>query len=219
MLTIHHLGLSQSERIIWLCEELGVEYDLKLYKRSPVLAPPEYKALHPLGTAPVIVDGDVVLAESGAVIEYIMAKYGKGQLELKPDDVHFADYLFWLHVANGTVQPGASRTMYLRAAKVPSDNMLMRLSEGKWEANVKMIDDRLKDNEWLAGKVFTAADVVHVCIQTTMRIFMSYSLEPYPNILRWLKAVGERPAYRRAMGKGDPGFTPLLGSEAPKSAL
>ena len=92
MLTVHHLGKSQSERIVWLCEELGIPYDLKLYDRDPVtrLAPPEYKALHPLGAAPVITDGDVVLAESGAIIEYIVAKYGNGRLVLAADHPDFA---------------------------------------------------------------------------------------------------------------------------------
>jgi glutathione S-transferase len=80
MLTVHHLGKSQSERIVWLCEELGIPYELKVYDRDPVtrLAPPEYKALHPIGAAPVITDGDLVLAESGAIIEYIAAKFGNG---------------------------------------------------------------------------------------------------------------------------------------------
>ena len=219
MLTVHHLGLSQSERIVWLCEELGLEYELKLYKRSPILAPPELKALHPLGTAPIITDGDVVLAESGAVVEYILAKYGKGQLQLKPDDRNYADYLFWLHFANGTLHPAVSRNMYMRAAKVPSDNALMKLSEEKWQHIAKMINDRLEGNEWLAGDVFTAAEVMNIFSLTTMRLFMSYSLEPYPNILKWLKRVGERPAYKEAMKKGDPGFSPLLGAEAPKALL
>src|ERR1700740_1108880 len=80
MLTVHHLGRSQSERIVWLCEELGLDYELKRYERAPQLAPPEYKALHPIGTAPVITDGDLVLGESGAIIEYIIAKYGAGRL-------------------------------------------------------------------------------------------------------------------------------------------
>jgi len=82
MLTVHHLGKSQSERIVWLCEELGLPYELKLYDRDPVtrLAPPEYKALHPMGAAPVIDDGGVVLAESGAIIEYLVGRYGAGRL-------------------------------------------------------------------------------------------------------------------------------------------
>src|SRR4051812_43586247 len=101
MLTVHHLGRSQSERIVWLCEELGLQYELKRYKRDPVtrLAPPEYKALHPIGTAPVITDGELVLAESGAIIEYIIAKYGAGRLARPKGHAEFASYLYWLHFA------------------------------------------------------------------------------------------------------------------------
>src|SRR6202789_4607210 len=97
MLTVHHLGVSQSERIVWLCEELEIPYELKRYDRDPVtrLAPPEYKALHPLGTAPIITDGDVVLPESGAIIEYIIGKYGKGRLAGAPTPPNFAAALFW----------------------------------------------------------------------------------------------------------------------------
>ena len=92
MLTVHHLGISQSERIVWLCEELSIPYELKVYERDAVtrLAPPEYKALHPFGTAPVITDGKVVLSESGAIIEYIVERYGKGRLAVRPDAVRMA---------------------------------------------------------------------------------------------------------------------------------
>src|SRR5665213_1275726 len=103
MLTVHHLGKSQSERIVWLCEELGIPYELKNYARDKVtmLAPADYKALHPIGAAPVITDGDVVLAESGAVVEYILARYGKGRLTLAADHPDFAPFLYWFHFANG----------------------------------------------------------------------------------------------------------------------
>lgn len=115
MLTVHHLGISQSERIVWLCEELSIPYQLVRYDRDPVtrLAPAEYKALHPFETAPVITDGTVVLSESGAIIEYIVARYGKGRLTVRPDAPNYADYLFWLHFANGSMMPvqfaGASK--------------------------------------------------------------------------------------------------------------
>src|SRR3954471_12433887 len=111
MLTIHHLGRSQSERIVWLCEELDVPYELKRYERRAdnKLAPPEYKALHPMGIAPVINDGALVLGESGAIVEYIVETYGaqssdQGRLVLKRGDAGFADYLYWFHFANGTLQ-------------------------------------------------------------------------------------------------------------------
>jgi glutathione S-transferase len=104
MLTVHHLGKSQSERIVWLCEELEVPYELKRYARdaATMLAPADYKALHPTGTAPVITDGDVVLAESG--VEYIVEKYGEGRLRLSADHPDFAQFLYWFHFANGTLR-------------------------------------------------------------------------------------------------------------------
>src|SRR6185369_7062154 len=119
MLTVHHLGKSQSERIVWLCEELGIPYELKRHVRDSVtmLAPPDYKALHPIGSAPVITDGDLVLAESGAIVDYIMAKYGDGRLALRPDHPDFAQFLYWFHFANGTLQAGMGRLMILNRLK------------------------------------------------------------------------------------------------------
>src|ERR1700712_1296315 len=109
MLTVHHLGVSQSERIVWLCEELGIPYELKVYDRDPVtrMGPPAYKALHKLGAAPIITDGDVVLPESGAIMQYIIGKYGNGRLSVGPEAPNFADYLFWLHFANASLMPSA----------------------------------------------------------------------------------------------------------------
>lgn len=94
-LTVHHLGVSQSDRVVWLCEELGIEYDLKKYDRSPIMAPAEYKALHPLGSAPVIEDGNVKLAESGACVEYILKTYGDGRLTPEPGHEDYPEYLYW----------------------------------------------------------------------------------------------------------------------------
>ena len=132
MLTVHHLGKSQSERIVWLCEELAIPYDLKHYVRDAVtiLAPPELKALHTLGTAPVITDGDVVLAESGAVMDYILAKYDNGRLVVAPADPAFPDYLFWLHFANGTLQPNMGRNMVLRRLNLAADHPVLLAMRG-----------------------------------------------------------------------------------------
>ena len=115
MLTIHHLGISQSERVVWLCEELGIPYTLKHYTRDPVtrLAPPELRALHPAGTAPVMTDGDVQIAESGAIVQYIIARHGGDRLALPPEHADFANYLYWFHFANGNLQPHLGRNMVL----------------------------------------------------------------------------------------------------------
>lgn len=212
MLTVHHLGKSQSERIVWLCEELGLPYELKVHDRDPKtrLAQADYKALHPIGAAPVIRDGDVVLAESGAIVEYITAKYGKGRLVLPPDHPDYAQFVYWLHFANGTLQPAMGRNMILGRLDLPADNPVLRAMKGRLDLALGLVEQRLAKAEWFAGKDFTIADVMIVFSLTTMRLFLPLDLTPYPAILAYLQRVGKRDAYRRAMAKGDPGMEPLL---------
>lgn len=212
MLTVHHLGKSQSERIVWLCEELEIPYELKRYTRDAVtmLAPPEYKALHPIGTAPVITDGDVVLAESGAVVDYIIAKYGNGRLALRADDPDFAQFLHWFHFANGTLQAGMGRLMILSRLKIADDNPMMAGTRARVDRAFDLIDARTRDAEYLAGSAFTTADIMTGFSLTTMRYFQPYDLSRCPNIVRYLARISARPAYRRAMEKGDPGMALLL---------
>jgi glutathione S-transferase len=212
MLTVHHLGKSQSERIVWLCEELGVPYELKRYERDPatILAPPEYRALHPIGAAPVITDGDVVLAESGAVVEYVIAKHGGGRLALGPSHPDFAHYLYWFHFANGTLQPVLGRGSVLRRAGVPDDHRMALFVKERLGRALGWVETRLGEAEHFAGAEFTAADIMTVFSLTTMRYFMPVELAPYPAILAYLRRIGARGAYRRAMEKGDPGMALLL---------
>jgi glutathione S-transferase len=209
MLTVHHLGVSQSERIVWLCEELGVAYELKRYDRDPVtrLGPPEYKALHPLGTAPIITDGDVVLPESGAIIEYIIGKYGNGRLAVGPAAPNYADYLFWFHFANGTMMP---RHMQLLGRPGDDETPRARFMRERAEATWGLVERRLGEAPYLAGAELTAADIMMVFILSTMRAFTQRDLAPYPNIRAYLQRIGKRPAYQRAMEKGDPEMTPAL---------
>ena len=212
MLTIHHLGKSQSERIIWLCEELAVPYELKHYTRDAVtiLSPPELKALHPLGAAPVITEGELVLAESGAIVEYIIAKHGGGRLALGPAHPDFPQYLYWFHFANANLQPNMGRNMLLRRLDLAPDNPTLIAMRGRLDRVLDLVEARLRDAAYLAGAEFTAADIMTVFSLTTMRIFMPLDLAPYPHILAYLRRIGERDAYRRAMLKGDPGMAPLL---------
>jgi glutathione S-transferase len=211
VLTVHHLGVSQSERIVWLCEELGIPYELKRYDRDPQtrLAPPEYKALHPLGTAPIITDDDVVLPESGAIMEYIIGRYGKGRLAVGPEKPNFADYLFWFHFANGSFMPSQMSTMMasrLGAEESPRAKMMRERGERAW----RLVEQRLGEKPYFAGDDFTAADIIMVFPLTTMRAFMQKSLDDQPNVRAYLKLIGERPAYQRAMTKGDPQMAPML---------
>lgn len=212
MLTVHHLRISQSERIVWLCEERGIPYTLKRYDRDPVTrrAPIEYKALHPMEMAPVITDGELVLAESGAIIDYLLARHGHGGLKVDADAPNFTDYLFWFHFANGTLMPSnmvdlVTRRMLANAGQEPP-----RRSSWRGEQALAVIEARLGEADYFAGPDFTAADIMMVFPLTTMRAFLPRDLGDYPHIRAYLARIGGRPAYQRAMAVGDPGFTPLL---------
>ena len=212
MLVVHHLGKSQSERIPWLCEELGIPYELKVYDRDKVsrLAPPEYKALHPIGAAPVIDDGDVRIAESGAIVEYIVGKYGNGKLTLPPSHPDYPQFLYWFHFANGTFQPATGRNMILGRLNLPADNAMLKAMQARLALALGFLNDRLSKVDYLAGRELTTADIMLVFTLTTMRLFYPYDLKPYPAILAYLQRIGARPAYQRAMKKGDPDMAPLL---------
>jgi glutathione S-transferase len=193
MLTVHHLGSSQSERIVWLCEELELPYQLLRYERDPVsrLAPPNYKALHPFGTAPVITDGDLVLGESGAIVEYLCRRYAGGRLILGPEHAEFIHYLYWFHFANGSLIPSFMMDV-LADARTRTDN--------RTERALMMIESRLGNAAYFAGDEFTAADIM-MCL---LRYFATRDLGRYPNIGRYLHQLQERPACRRAMAKAEP---------------
>jgi glutathione S-transferase len=211
MLTVHHLGISQSDRIVWLCEELKVPYEMVKYDRAPNgLAPPEYKALHPAGTAPVITDGDLVLGESGAIIEYIIGKYGAGQLAVTADKPNFADYLFWFHFANASMLPRSMIVLIMRMVGGDGgDERAGALAERSDQA-FDMVENRLGQAAYFAGDEFTAADIMMTFGLTTMRMFVPRDLAPYPNIRAYLQRIGARPAFQTAMAKADPNLPPQL---------
>lgn len=212
MLTVHHLGKSQSERIVWLCEELAVPYELKRYDRDSqtMAAPAAFKALHPLGAAPVITDDGLVLAESGAIMDYVIAKYGDGRFAVRPGVPAFADYLYWLHFVNGTLQAALARHSILSRAGLPLDGPLMQAMTQRRDKAVELVDTRLSTVPYLAGAEFTAADMMMVFTLSTMRYFAPFDLAPYANIKRYLARISERPGYRSAMAKGDPGMDLML---------
>ncbi len=210
MLTVHHLGISQSDRIVWLCEELAVPYTLVKYDRDPEtrMAPAAYKALHPFGTAPVINDGDLTLGETGAIMEYILTKYGQGALVVGPDQPNYADYLYWFHFANGSMMPAGMVDLVVGMLGVEGD-VLKRLTARSDTAHA-MTEKRLGEVPYFAGDAFTAADIIMLFPLTTMRVFAPRDLTPYPNIRAYLQRIGARPAYQRAMAKADPGLPPML---------
>jgi len=212
MLVVHHLGISQSDRIVWLCEELAVPYQLIRYERDPVtrLAPPEYRALHPFGTAPVVTDDGTVLGESGAIIEYIIAKHGGGRFALTADDADFAEYLFWFHFANGSMMPSSMVDLVVRIMGETAPTAVVASLRERGDRAFAMIERRLGSVPYFAGREFTAADIMMLFPLTTMRVFAPRDLSPFANIRAYLQRIGARPAYQRAIAKADPGFTPPL---------
>lgn len=210
MLTVHHLGISQSERIVWLCEELGIDYAFKRYDRRADnrLAPDDYKALHPMGIAPVITDGDMVLGESAAICDYICARYGDGRLVPTRDDPDFADHLFWFHWSNGTFM--TTLMMQLVLASGAPGNPSAVFVDDRTRRGWAMIEQRLGETPFFGGANLTTADIMMVYCLTTGRAFRGTSLDGYPNLKAYLQRIGQRPAYQRAMAKAEPGMSPML---------
>jgi glutathione S-transferase len=189
-----------------LCEELEIPYHLVRYARDPVtnMAPADYKKLHPIGTAPVITEGDLTLGESGAIIEYIIARHGGGRLTVSAESPNFADYLYWFHFANGAVMPAIMGDMILAALGIDEGNAFAGLLRARTEGAFRLIEQRLGETDYFAGSAFTAADIMMLFPLTTMRFFLPRDLSPFPNLRAYLKRIGERAAYQRAMAKGDP---------------
>jgi glutathione S-transferase len=212
MITVHHLGISQSERIVWLCEELGLPYTLQRYDRDPQtrLAPADYRALSEMGIAPVIDDGPLRLGESGAIIEYILGRYGNGQLAPAAADASFPDYLFWFHFANGTMMPSEMTGVIVNYLGLAPDHPMLQLMKARGDRAYAAVEQRLGEADYFAGSAFTAADIMMLFPFTTMRHFAPRDLGAYPNLRAYLARIGARPAYQRAMAKGDPGLELLL---------
>ena len=209
MLTVHHLRISQSERIVWLCEELGLEYDLKLYNRDPEtrLAPPELKAIHPMEIAPVIEDGDLVLGESGAIVEYIVGKYAPDtDLVPGPDHPDFADHLYWFHFSNATFMTNGMMQIAVGAvgAEMPPP-LAKRVTNA-----LAQIEHRLGESDYFGGSALTTAVIMMVFQLTTSRAFNGMSIDDKPNLKAYLQRIGARDAYQRAMAKCEPGMPPKL---------
>ncbi|KAJ4291126.1 hypothetical protein N0V90_010324 [Kalmusia sp. IMI 367209] len=224
VLTIHHMEISQSERIVFLCEELGIDYKLVRHIREPLTSPKSLQSVpgNLTGKSPFLEDPEigVALSESGAIVEYILAKTGDTTLCKKYGDKNYTDYIYWFHYANASLQPAMVGAMFLIHSALPDNDPTKGWAHQRLQSTLKHIDDRLKDNKWLAGEDFTAADIMVVYSLTTQRYFgPNISYKDYPHIVRFLKDISERPGYKKAMEKGDPHLKLLVGAEAPETTL
>ncbi len=204
MITIVHLDRSRSERIIWLMEELGLEYQVELFRRGPDLyGPPELKQAHTLGRAPVIRDGDTELAESGAIVEYLLARYGDRRLAPPPSASNFPRYLYWLHYAEGSLMLQLLREWSLDRMVKDADALpgMARMRETTL-THMAMIEATLAAAPYFAGEDFTAADIMMAYPFTSFLKVRPMDLAPYPAVQAWVKRLEARPAYRAAMALG-----------------
>lgn len=205
MITVYHLTSSRSERIVWLMEELGLDYQLERFQREQNGAAPEaMKGIHALGRAPVIRDGDTVLAESGAIVEYIAHRYGNGRLVVAPNAAAYPRYVYWLHFAEGSLM--SLLLIALALSRVPDANasptgvrVLARMQHV-----LRFVDGELAAVPYFAGADFTAADVMMTFPFTTMRRFLDYDISPYTSIGAYVKRIEARPAYQKAMALAGP---------------
>jgi glutathione S-transferase len=216
MLTVHHLNNSRSQRVLWLLEELGVPYEIVRYQRGPdMLAPRELYVVHPLGKSPVITDNGNTIAESGAIVEYIVDNYGDGRLKPAPQTPERLRYTYWLHYAEGSAMPPLllkliftlmpRRTPLLMRPLVNkiSNQALTKLVNPQLKQHMAFWEGELSKTEWFAGNEFSAADVQ-----------MSFPLEAaaarggleqgHPKAMAFLERIHARPAYQRALERGGP---------------
>ena len=216
MIVVHHLNNSRSQRVLWALEELGVPYEIKHYKRdlNTNLAPASLKKVHPLGKSPVITDGDITVAESGAIIEYLAQTYGQENFIPEVKTEAHRQYLFWLHFAEGTLMQQLLLKLILEKAvhrsmpfliKPIAKGIMKKIMAGyvgpNIKANLDLIENHLKNNEWFAGNDLSGADIQ-----------MSFPLEAwaarkpadqnYPTIVAFVKRFQAREAYQKALKSG-----------------
>lgn len=216
MLTVHHLNNSRSQRVLWLLEELGVPYEIVRYERQPDMrAPAALRAIHPLGKSPVITDNGNTIAESGAIIEYIIDTYGEGRLIPLPKTPERLRYSYWLHYAEGsampplllkllfTVMPKRAPALLRPVVRKVSNQVLTVFVNPLLKQHMAFWENELGKSQWFAGEEFTAADIQ-----------MSFPLEAaearggsehgHPRATAFLARIHARPAYQRALEKGGP---------------
>jgi len=218
MIIVHHLNNSRSQRVLWLLEELGLEYELKFYERDPrtMQAPASLRAVHPLGKSPVISDDGLVIAESGAIIEYLIDRYGAGRLKPPSGTPGQLRYTYWLHFAEGSaMSPLLLALLFGRLPRGPmpffvrpivrqvSEKVLATYVRPQLQAHLDFMEGELARSTWFAGEEFSGADIQmsFVAEGAAVRAGLDASR---PKLWNWLERIHARPAYQRALEKGGP---------------
>jgi glutathione S-transferase len=201
MITVHHLNDSRSQRILWLLEELEVPYEIKFYQRDAVtrLAPPELKAVHPLGKSPVLSDDGATIIESGAIIDHILRRHGGGRLVPAADSADYDAFVQWLHFAEGSAMLPLMLKLYTSRLGEAAAPLAPRI-DSEIANHLGYVDSALAGRDWLVGDTITGADVQ---MSFVGEIAGAFGLRArYPNIDAWVKRFQARPAYQRALEKG-----------------
>jgi len=217
MIVVHHLDHSRSQRVLWLLEELGLDYEIREYSRDPktLMAPASLRAAHPLGKSPVIVDGDRTLAESGAILEYLVETYGAGRFRPSVGSRDWLRYLYFMHYAEGSLMPplllklvftrlpGGAPSLIRPIARMISAKALVSYVDPQLTRHLDYLEGELSDRPWFAGAEFSAADIQ-----------MSFPLDAAagragldarrPKLWDFLQRIHARPAYGRALARGGP---------------
>jgi glutathione S-transferase len=216
MIVLHHLDHSRSQRVLWLMEELGLPYDIRFYQRHPrtMLAPPELRKVHPLGKSPVITDGEITLAESGAILEYLVQRYGEGRLKPLPGTPDALRYLYWMHYAEGSLMPPLLMKLVfdqIQKARMPffakpiartiAGKVLKGFVMPQINNHLDFLEAELGASPWFTGAEFTVAD-----IQLSFPIEAAKARggldSTRPRLMNFLERIHERPAYARALERG-----------------
>ena len=209
MITIHHLGVSQSERIVWLAEELGLPYKLIWYDRmANKLAPPEFLKLHPTAMAPVIEDDGRVLTESAVIAEYLCHRYAGGRFTVRPEQPNYYEYLYWMHFNNSAMGLRFTKSVLAAGATGPVADTMGEVVRRREEQFYKYMDQCLGEAPYLAGPEFTCADILSVFRLTTGVVFGARRIDDLPNVVAYVKRIEARPAYRKAMQIAGPKAAP-----------
>ncbi|MEX5554157.1 glutathione S-transferase [Pseudomonas pergaminensis] len=201
MIIVHHLNNSRSQRILWLLEELGLPYEIKRYQRDPKtnLAPPELKAIHPLGKSPVIEDGGQVLIESAAIIDYLIRRHGHGRLQPDPASATYDKYVQWLHFAEGSAMLPLMLNLYVGRLGDAGAPLHPRI-ESEVANYLGYLNDVLGQAPYLVGDELSGADIQMSFIGEIAKA--QGKLQAYPNLAAWVANFQARPAYRKAVEQG-----------------